>query len=194
MLNHKGTCILETTRLILRPFVVNDIEDMYYNWACDEEVTRYLTWKEHKDINRTSLAVALWVKSYNEKEFYNWVIQDKKNKKIMGSICLFSVDNYNENCEVGYCLGKKFWNKGIMYEALIKVIDFAFCEIGFERISARRHLGNLASGRVMKKCKFIYEGTLRNIIKDKEGNLVDCKYYSILKSDYIKDKLLLYRK
>lgn len=112
----------------------------------------------------------------------------------MGSICLFNVDNYNENCEVGYCLGKKFWNKGIMYEVLIKVVDFVFCEIGFERILVWCYLGNLVLGRVMKKCKFIYEGILRNIIKDKEGNLVDCKYYFILKFDYIKDKFLLYSK
>lgn len=74
MLNYKGICILEIMRLILRFFVVNDIEDMYYNWVCDEEVIWYLIWKEYKDINRISLVVVFWVKFYNEKEFYNWVI------------------------------------------------------------------------------------------------------------------------
>ena len=67
MLNHKGTSILETNKFILRPFTLSDTDDMYYNWACDKEVTKYLTWTEHCNINKTNMVVTLWEKSYKNK-------------------------------------------------------------------------------------------------------------------------------
>ena len=101
-----------------------------------------------------------------------------------------NLDNYNENCEVGYCIGKNFWNQGVMTEVLHKILDFAFTEVKFERITARRHINNIASGMLLKKCKFVYEGTLRKIVKDNKGIFVDCKYYSILKLEYLnQDKI-----
>lgn len=78
-----------------------------------------------------------------------------------------------------------------MTEVLNAVIDFAFTQVKFHRITARRHIDNIASGMVLKKCKFVYEGILREIVKDKKGIFVDCKYYSILKSEYLNDKLNL---
>lgn len=186
MLNHKGTSILETNKFILRPFKLKDTEEMYKNWASDKEVTKYLTWTEHNDISKTNIVITLWESSYNNKEYYNWAIEEKCSKCVIGSINLMNLDNYNENCEVGYCVGKNFWNQGIMTEVLNVVIDFAFKEVNFHRITARRHIDNIASGMVLKKCKFVYEGILREIVKDKKGIFVDCKYYSILKSEYLK--------
>ena len=185
MLNHKGTSILETNRFILRPFTLNDTEDMYYNWASDKEVTKYLTWTEHCNINKTKMIVTLWENLYKSNEYYNWAIEEKSSRCVIGSINLMNLDNYNENCEVGYCIGKSFWNQGIMTEVLHEILDFAFEEVNFERITARRHIDNIASGMLLKKCKFVYEGALRKIVKDSNGVLVDCKYYSILKSEYL---------
>ena len=185
MLNNKGTSILETNNFILRPFTSYDNEDMYYNWASDKDVTKYLTWTEHCNINKTNMIVTLWENLYKSKEYYNWAIEEKFSRRVIGSINLMNLDNYNENCEVGYCIGKRFWNQGIMSEVLHKILDFAFLKVNFERITARRHIDNIASGMLLKKCKFVYEGTLRKIVKDSNGVLVDCKYYSILKSEYL---------
>lgn len=188
MLNHKGTSILETNKFKLRPFTSEDVEDMYCNWASDKEVAKYLTWSEHSNINKTEKVITLWNNLYKDKNYYNWAIEEKSSNHVIGSINLMNLDNYNENCEVGYCIGKNFWNQGIMTEILPVIIDFAFIEVNFKRITARRHISNIASGMVLKKCKFIYEGTLRAIIKDNRGMFTDCKYYSILKSEYCKQK------
>jgi len=188
MLNHKGTSILETNKFILRPFTSNDTLDMYYNWASDKEVTKYLTWTEHYNINNTNMVVTLWEKSYKNNEYYNWAIEEKLNGHVIGSINLMNLDNYNENCEVGYCLGRTFWNQGIMTEILYEILYFAFTEVKFERITARRHINNIASGMLLKKCKFVYEGTLRKIVKDNKGVFADCKYYSILRAEYLNQK------
>ena len=185
MLNHKGTIALETDNFILRPFTSEDIPDMYYNWASDKEVAKYLTWSEHCNIEKTNTIVTFWENSYKSNEYYNWAIENKYNKHVIGSINIANLDNYNENCEIGYCIGKDFWNKGIMTEVLNQIIEFAFVEVNFERITARRHINNIASGMLLKKCSFVYEGTLRNVVKDNKGVFVDCKYYSILKLEYL---------
>lgn len=186
MLNHKGTEILETNRLILKRFSLKDLDNVYINYASDDIVTKYLPWARHENLSRTERQINFWINSYKEKCYYNWAIFYKENAQVIGSINLLNVDNYNENCEIGYCLGKKFWDNGIMTEAVNRILQFAFDEIGFERITARIHIKNISSSRVIKKCKFSYEGTLRNILKDTNGEFFDCKYYSILKDEYKK--------
>ena len=186
MLNHKGTKELETERLILRKFKVEDASDMYNNWASNSEVTKYLSWGAHSSVETSKKLIGIWIDSYNNMEHYQWVIELKETGDAIGTISILEINNSDENCEVGYCIGKAFWNKGIMTEALSKVIKFSFSEIGFQRIAARFDVHNLASGRVMEKCNLMYEGTLRKIARDNSGNLVDCKYYSILRDEYYK--------
>lgn len=186
MLKHKGTKKLETERLILRKFKEEDASDMYNNWASDSEVTKYLSWSPHSSVEISKQLIGIWIDSYSNMEHYQWAIELKETGDVIGNINLLEISNNDENCEVGYCLGKAFWNKGIMTEALSEVIKFGFNEIGLQRIAARFDVHNLASGRVMGKCNLIYEGTLRKITKDNSGNLVDCKYYSILRDEYYK--------
>ncbi|MGV8981698.1 GNAT family N-acetyltransferase [Clostridium sp.] len=79
---------------------------------------------------------------------------------------------------------QQIWNKGIMTEVFLGIIEFAFNEIGFQRITGRHDVANTASGQVMNKCGLKHEGTLKKINKNNSGILVDCKYYSILKDEY----------
>jgi Acetyltransferases, including N-acetylases of ribosomal proteins len=183
LLNHVGTKVIETERLILRPFKVWDAEDMYNNWASDEEVTRYLTWPTHKTIETTKRTIESWTNDYSNNQNYNWAIELKETCKVIGSMSLMNIDNRNENCEVGYCISRKLWGQEITTEAFKAVIKLAFNEVGFERITGRHDIENVASGKVMEKCGLQYEGVLRKINKNNKGILVDCKYYSILKEE-----------
>ncbi|MGH4120333.1 GNAT family N-acetyltransferase [Clostridium sp.] len=186
MLKHTGTKTIETQRLILRQFKEKDAADMFNNWASDDEVTRYVSWQTHSDIEVSKKTLKMWIDEYSNRENYNWAIEIKENGSVVGSIVIFNIDNNIENCEIGYCTSKAFWNKGITTEAFSAVINFAFKEVGFERITGRHNVDNLASGRVMEKCGLKYEGTLRKIHRMNTGSLVDCKYYSILKGEYVK--------
>ena len=69
-----GTKNLETERLILRKFVPSDYIKAYENYCTDENVTRYMTWYPHKDLNETKELVNGWFSKYNDNKFYNWVI------------------------------------------------------------------------------------------------------------------------
>lgn len=184
MLNHIGTKVMETPRLILRPFKLSDAKMMYRNWASDDEVTKYLTWPAHTDLRVSQMVITLWTELYKNLDYYQWAIQLKENGEVIGSLSLFNINNHDENAEVGYCIGRQFWNQGIVTEAFQALIKLSFEEIGLSRLTGRHDVLNTASGRVMEKCQLIYEGTLRKISKNQKGELVDCKYYSILKEEY----------
>jgi ribosomal-protein-alanine N-acetyltransferase len=184
MLNHLGTIKLETERLILRRFEKEDYKEMFENWASDPEVTKYMTWPTHKNHYVTQDVLKTWTESYFHNDYYQWAIYIKEDDAVIGSISIMNIDEINLNCEIGYCIGRKYWNRGITTEAFNALIKLGFEKIGFERITARHDVDNIASGKVMEKCGLKYEGTLRKILKNNKGKLVDCKYYSILKEEY----------
>lgn len=183
MLNHRGTINLETERLILRPFKEEDAEKMYNGWATDPDVTRYVTWAPHESIEETKNLIKMWMKENKDVEKYHWIMELKENNTVVGTLGLMGVDNKNENCEIGYCIRKDYWNKGITTEVAKRVLEYALNEVGFTRITGRHMIENPASGKVMEKCGLKYEGILRKILKNSRDQIVDCKYYSILKGE-----------
>lgn len=187
MINHKGTTEINTKRLLLRRFMDSDAEVMFTTWANDPEVTRYLSWRPHGTIEVTKDIISSWIGSYEKQDFYNWAIFLKEAGKVIGSIGLVDLSEENQRCEIGYCIGKDYWNLGITTEALRAVMVFSFNEVGFNRIQAKHHKDNPASGRVMQKAGMKYEGRLREYFKDKDGEFVDCDLYSIVRADLPRD-------
>jgi ribosomal-protein-alanine N-acetyltransferase len=88
-------------------------------------------------------------------------------------------------CEIGYCLGEAYWNRGLMTEACGAVLDYLFGEAGFNRISALHAVPNVGSGKVMKKCGMTCEGILRQYCKTPEGEYVRSGGYSILREEWL---------
>ncbi|HAX73860.1 MAG TPA: N-acetyltransferase [Firmicutes bacterium] len=184
MLHHTGTCYLETERLILRPFKLTDAEDAFKNWTNDDEVTRYLSWPTHTNIDVTRHVIQLWEKAYEQPNVYQWAIIHKVDNEVIGSISLLNVNDKEACVEAGYCLSKQYWKQGITPEALSKVLDLAFNEVGFKRITARHHIDNEPSGRVMKKVGMTFDKVVQNDVEDNQGNLTACAYYKIEADDW----------
>lgn len=181
-MNHQGTKLLETKRLILRRFTLEDAEDMFLNWASDPDVTEFLTWPPHADVNVTKTLLTDWISRYSEPACYNWAIELKTIHKVIGNISAIKVNEKVESVDIGYCMGKTWWGKEIMPEALCAVIDYLFDEIKVNRIAACHDENNPKSGRVMEKAGMKQEGVWRAAVRNQHGicNLV---WYSILKSD-----------
>ncbi|ARC86365.1 acetyltransferase family protein [Clostridium argentinense CDC 2741] len=189
MLLHKGTEAISTDRLLLRRFELNDAYDMFKNWANDSEITKFLSWKPHSSVEDTKEILGQWVNEYKDNNIYNWVIELKEIGEVIGSICIVKLDEKNYSCEVGYCISRMYWNKGIMSESLKAVIDYLFSEIEFNRIAAKHDTNNVASGKVMLKSGMKYEGTLRQVEIRDNKEFYDLAVYAILKNDWlIKDK------
>ena len=185
MLNHKGTVTLETDRLILRRFTPEDAEDMFNNWANDSEVTKYLSWWPHSSIDVTRQIIQMWVNEYSKDTTYNWGIELKEIGQVIGSIGVNDLYDKDRRCEIGYCISKAYWNKGITTEALKEVIRFLFLEVGVNRIQAKHDVLNPGSGRVMEKAGMKYEGTYRQYMVRKDGTFGDIKMYAVLKGEYL---------
>ena len=182
MLTHQGTKALETERLILRRAVPTDAEPMFRNWASDPEVTKYLTWRPHENIEVTRSIVGSWVEQYENDDYYHWMIVLKETGEPIGSL-LSNTVGLAESAHIGYCIGKNWWHKGIMSEALRAVMRYLFEEVGYHRIESRHDPNNPHSGDVMRKCGMHYEGTLRMADRNNQG-ICDAAYYGILRSDW----------
>ena len=77
---------LETKRLLLRPFREEDAEAVFYGWASDPEVTRYLTWNTHENIETTKYVLGEWLKEYEQPERLNFAIELKSTGQLIGGI------------------------------------------------------------------------------------------------------------
>ena len=183
MLNHKGTKVIETDRLILRPFNMADAEPMFRNWASDDLVTRYVTWPTHESVDVTRMVLADWTSHYGEKDFYNWAIVLKENgPEPIGNIAAVHIRENTLCATMGYCMSRAHWGKGIMTEALRALVDFFFDEVGCNRICADHDIENPASGRVMEKSGMRFEGTARQGGRTNRG-IVDICHWAILRED-----------
>jgi [ribosomal protein S5]-alanine N-acetyltransferase len=173
---------LETQRLVLRPFTLNDAP----------EVQRLVG---ERDIAAVTQNIPYpyedgeaqkWIKTHS-KAFItgigaNFAIVLKENGLLCGAIGLV-FDKVNNNAEIGYWIGKPFWGKGYCTEAALAVLQYGFETIGLHRIHSGHFSHNPASGRVMQKIGMKYEGCRRQDVI-KWVNYVDLELYGILKSDW----------
>lgn len=182
-MKHCGTQKLETDRLILRRFVNEDAAAMYKNWASDKEVTKFLMWPAHSNQKISKSVTKEWVKQYRNESYYNWAIVLKDNgDEPIGDIAVVNMNEEISMVHIGYCIGRKWWNKGITSEALKAVMDYLFDVVEVNRIESRHDPKNPYSGMVMKKCGMKYEGTLRSSDWNNQG-VCDACYYALLKSE-----------
>lgn len=187
MLTHKGTQTIETSRLILRKAQIEDAQPMFNNWASDPEVTKFLTWPTHEKVETAYGVLQMWIGEYENLNFYQWMITLKEIDEPIGSISVIRQRDDVGQAEIGYCIGRNWWRRGIMSEALAAVIDFLFAEVGMNRIEARHDTNNPHSGGVMKKCGMKYEGTNPASARNNQG-ICDTAQYAILRSDWEKPK------
>ena len=178
----KGTKTIESERLILRKFSKNDFQDVFDNWASDEEVAKGAGWPKHVNVEDTKKLVNMWVKEYQNDNIFNWIIE-LKNKCPIGSITVVRKDLDNRVCELGYNIGRNYWNNGYATESIKMVISYLFETQLFDTITAQCFEHNAASIKVLEKNGFKKEGILRNryILN---GNKVNVIELSLLREEY----------
>ncbi len=155
-LKHLGTVRIETERLFLRLLTQNDAEKVFENWTSDEEVTKFMRWSRHLNVDDTRS----WLKKCEENAdtptFYGWGIFLKNTNEPIGWIDAFENNNEHGRYEMGYELCRKYWGRGYTTEALKHVIGFLSKEVGVKMFAARHAFENPASGAVMRHVGFKY--------------------------------------
>ena len=173
---------LETERLILRAMRVCDSADMY-DYARRPEVSRYLLWRPHTDVNYTRRYMEYLAGRYRIGAHYEWAMIHKESGRMIGTCGFARIDTANNCAELGYVLHPDYHGQGIVPEAAARVLKFAFGVLGLNRVEARYMVENAPSRRVMDKLGMQFEGVQRAAMLVK-GSYRDIAVCAILAKDY----------
>jgi Acetyltransferases, including N-acetylases of ribosomal proteins len=183
MLIHQGSKTILTERLILRQFQYTDNEDMLTNWISDPDIQSMISEPVYNTEDEINELLDKYISSYERSDYYRWCIIEKISSTCIGQIAIFLVNDKNHFCEIEYALGKQFHRKGYATEAVKALLDFCFNDVHFHKVQVCHKEGNVASQGVIRKCNFIYEGTLRDFFY-MDGKYVNRLYYSILSNEH----------
>ena len=172
--------IIETSRLKLRSPVMEDAPAIFEQYAQDEEVTKFMTWRSHSDINTTQKYLEKCLDDMAAKTACYWMILLKQKNQAIGMIRL---QCQNHRAELGYVLARPYWNRGLMSEALQPLVDWAIAQPSIYRVWAVCDIKNLASARVLEKVGMIREGILHRwlIHPNMSNEPRDCFCYAKVK-------------
>ena len=173
---------LQTQRLVLRPMVLTDAPDIQ-RLAGDWDIASTTLRIPHP--YEDGMAEE-WINSrqavFDAGEGVAFAIVRRSDTSYIGGIGLV-LSQPHANAEMGYWIGKPYWNWGYGTEASGVVLQYAFEQLGLNRVYAAHFRRNPASGRIMQKIGMTYEGRLRQHIK-KWDSFEDMEYYGILRSEY----------
>ena len=154
--------MIETERLILRPFKESDAESIY-EYAKNPNVGPIAGWPVHTSVEN-SLEIIKTILTAPE----TYAVCLKEDNKAIGSIGLMigsasNLDLPNDEAEIGYWIGEPFWGQGLIPEAIKCVINHSFDDLGLQRLWCGYFDGNSKSRRAQEKCGFVYHHTNEDV-------------------------------
>lgn len=177
---------LETERLIMRPFEETDLEDLY-QYAKNPNIGPNAGWQPHQNKEQTRGILNMFMQDNDV-----WALVYKGNNELIGSVGLHN-DRLRSTDDIkmlGYVLSEAYWGRGLVTEASKAALAYAFEELKVNLVSVHHYPFNHQSKRVIEKCGFIYEGTLRHATKLYDGSIYDLMCYSMTKEEWSKHSLL----
>ncbi|WP_276391272.1 GNAT family N-acetyltransferase [Eudoraea chungangensis] len=166
--------VLETKRLLLREFVLDDARNMF-NLNSDPEVIRYTGDQAFRSVDDARLFIESY-KEYSDNGFGRWAVVEKKRSVFIGW-CGFK-RNEEDLIDLGFRFFKKQWNKGFATEAAKATLAYGFGSLNFDRIIGRAAKDNVASIKVLNKIGMQYYKV------DECHGIHDAHYYVIHRENY----------
>lgn len=154
--------ILETERLILRRWNESDAANLY-KYARDPNVGPIAGWPPHQSIEESENIIKNVLSGAEA-----YAICLKTDNKAIGAIELklkghTDMTDRDDECELGYWLGKPFWGQGVMPEAAREILRYAFEDLGMNTVWCGYYDGNSKSKRVQEKVSFVYHHTCNEV-------------------------------
>ncbi len=171
---------LETARLILRGFKMEDLGDLYV-YASDPHIGPAAGWKPHQNQEETRQILRMFIAQDEV-----WAIVDRESGRVIGSIGLHRDDKRSQSGSkmLGYVLAEPYWGRGLATEAARAVLRHAFEYMGLDIVSVIHFPFNVQSRRVIEKCGFHYEGTIRRATMLYSGEIYDDVCYSMTRGEW----------
>ncbi len=173
----KETPLLTTSRLILRPFVIEDAEDMY-EWTGSWEVTQFLWWYPNRDLKTAETILKKWIRNQRN---YSWAIE--KEKEVIGEIQVIK-DLPDDGFEFGITSKANSWGKGYMKEASFKAIEYLFSSGLYEYGYAESDARNQRSHHLLEALGFIKTQEKKNVLITKKNERIDIYCFRLSKDNF----------
>ena len=153
--------IIRTSRLVLRPPLLEDAPAIFKGYGQDPEVTRYLTWQPKSRVEEMEDFLRGCVSAWQGEDRRPWVLTRAPEDVALGIVNLWLEDH---RAELGYVLARSAWGQGLMSEAVQVVTELALAEPGIYRVAAYCDVENMGSARVLEKAGMVREGLLRRCV------------------------------
>jgi [ribosomal protein S5]-alanine N-acetyltransferase len=173
--------MLKTPRMVLRDFTPADIDEVHA-YASDTLVTRFTafgpnTRKQSEEFVQRAIGAAV----AEPRQDYTLAIELLGSSTVIGGCGLHS-PNHGQ-WELGYVFAQRYWGMGLASELVPALVEFAFSQLGAQKVWAPVDAANIASARVLEKCGFMLEGLLRkDRLRWPDGR--DTKLFGLLASDW----------
>jgi [ribosomal protein S5]-alanine N-acetyltransferase len=171
---------LQTQRLFLRPVQLHDAAELFVARG-DAQVMRYWDWPAQESVQEVRTLIQNHFAEIESGAVQWWVAALSPRGPAIGECDLSEIDTHHKRAEVGFLFRRDAWGNGYAYEAMQRIISFAFKELELERLWARFHTGNEPSRRLLEKLGFTHEGTLRGHVW-RDGERRDCALYGRMKN------------
>lgn len=154
--------VLETERLVLRPWQESDAESLF-EYAKDSAIGPIAGWPAHTDVEQSRFVIKHVLSAPQA-----YAVCLKTDGKAIGAIELklnghTDMTDREDECELGYWIGKPFWGQGLIPEAAKEMIRHGFEDLGMRAIWCGYYEGNTKSKRVQQKCGFTYFRTTEGL-------------------------------
>jgi ribosomal-protein-alanine N-acetyltransferase len=170
----------ESSRLLLRLPKMDDAELIFQKYAQDPEVSKYLSWRPHENIDATKEFLSRCIQCWKDEAAFPWVITLKSDNTLLGMI---EIRLIKFRADIGFGIARQYWDHGYTTEAAKIVIQWALEQLSIYRVWAICDVENVASARVMEKAGMQREGILRRFIihPNISSEPRDCFCYSVVK-------------
>jgi len=170
--------ILETSRLRLRPMRSTDADDLHLIMS-DAEVMAFWDITQVETPELTAAILEGQLAEVEAKKAFYWAVELTETGAFIGSCDLSEIDRRHKRAEIGFIIAKAWWGDGYALEAVSAVVDHAAQMLRLQRLTARTHLGNVRSVRLLERLGFTQEGLLRGYV-DRDGERRDCLMFGLL--------------
>ncbi len=179
-LNFNPFPVLTSERLRFRQLTSGDVNAIF-RLRSDERVNKFLARKEYKTFEDAGAFINKINRNVRNNECIYWAITNREEDNLMGTICLWNIQPENYRAELGYELYPDFWGKGIMKDAIPRIIHYGFEVLGLHSIEADLDPDNVQSVALLERNGFIKEGYFKESTYN-NGRFSDRAVYSLIKS------------
>ncbi len=170
--------LMTTEHLSLRQIEQSDVNEIFF-LRSDKKVMEFVDRPPCKSLEEASLFIEKINGLEKNNEAIQWAIILKDEIKLIGTICYWNINKENYRAEIGYVLNPGYHGKGIMQEAMIKVLDYGFRIMKLHSIEANVNPDNASSIKLLERNKFVKEAYFKeNYFFD--GKFLDSVIYSLL--------------